>query len=343
MNDIEDRIRSAVAPYRLDNALLPQNRRRRDRAPHRNRRLRMTLAVAAGVALVVFGSATLLPVGAGGPDPAAASLLNRFARIAENAAPEPAPEVGKYVYTDTMSQESYVYVSGDGQYRFVYSVPVTTRQWLGLDGSGRQVSTTGDHPTFPTESDRATHEAFVSSGSEDANTFGSDFGRTTQDRYGPGGLFWRDTSALPTDPEELGHLIDERQIVGGPTGDWESFALATDLIRDSYARPALRAALYSYMAGLSGIEVVGPTTDAIGRRGIALASMHDGIRHEVVFDSANGKILEERDVVLEPDQDVYQNPGPGEYAYANAGQPDYIATYLSFGTVVDSVTQTPTR
>ena len=346
MNDIEERIQSALAPYRLDDELMPQPSPLRPPVPRRRRRrLRISLAAAAALALVIATVATLLPVGAGGPDPAVASLLHRFERIAQHAASEPAPQPAQYVYTETMAQESYLYVSGDGRYRFVYSVPVTTQQWLGLDGSGRQVNTTGDHPTFPTDTDRATYEAFLASGSREADTFqsGYDIGRTTQDRYGPGGLPWRDTSTLPTDPVELGRLIEERQIVGGPDGDWESFALATDLIRDTYARPELRAALYSYMAGLSGIELVGPTTDALGRPGVALASTHDGIRHEVVFDRANGKILEERDVVLEPDQRVYQNPGPGEYAYAYAGQPEHVATYMSFGAVVDSPTQTPAR
>lgn len=343
MNDIEKRIRSALMPYRLSDELMPRPGAVRPPVARPPRRLRVTLAAAAAFALVLFALGTLLPVGAGGPDPAVAALLHRFERIAQQAAAEPAPEPGQYVYTETTAQESYVYVSGDGGYRFVYSVPVTTQQWLGLDGSGRQVNTTGDHPTFPTQADRATYEAYLASGGLQADKMQFDWGKTTQDRYGPGGLFWRDTSALPTDPSELGRLIDDRQIVGGPSGDWESFALATDLIRDTYARPELRAALYSYMAGLSGIELVGKTTDALGRPGVDLASTHDGIRHEVVFDRANGKILEERDVVLDPDQDVYQNPGPGEYAYANAGQPDYVATYVTFGAVVDSTSQTPSH
>jgi hypothetical protein len=343
MNGMEERIRSALAPYRLDNELMPQPSPLRPPVPRRRRRLRISLAAAAALALVIATVATLLPVGAGGPDPAVASLLHRFERIAQHAAPEPAPQPGQYVYTETMAQESYLYVSGDGRYRFVYSVPVTTQQWLALDGSGRQVNITGDHPTFPTDTDRATYQAYLASGGKEADKMQFDWGRTTQDRYGPGGLFQRDTSSLPTDPVELGRLIDERQIVGGPDGDWESFALATDLIRDTYARPELRAALYSYMAGLSGIELVGNTTDALGRPGVALASAHDGIRSVVVFDRTNGKILEERDVVLDPDQGVYQNPGPGEFAYAYDGQPAYVATYMSFGEVVDSTTQAPSH
>jgi hypothetical protein len=341
MNNIEERIRSALAPYRLDEKLVlgEPTTPHASRWPHR-RRSRVLIAAAAAVVLTL-GLAVILPGGPGGSDPAVAALLHRFARIAQHAPAEPAPQPGQYVYTKTLANESYAYIAGDGQYRFVYSVPVTTEQWLGVDASGLQVTTTGDHPTFPTEQDRSTYQAYLASGGADADKMQFDFGRTTHDRYGPGELFWRDTSTLPTDPEELGRLIEDRQIVGGPKGDWESFALATDLIRDTYARPDLRAAIYTYMTGLSGIELVGNTTDAIGRPGVALASTHDGMRNEVVFDRATGKILEERDIVLDANDDVLNSPGPGEFAYANPGDSAYGATYEHSAEVVGSIGQTP--
>src|SRR5437867_2496621 len=161
MTDIEERIKSALDPYRLDEGLMPQ---RHAPAPQRRRRLHVTLAAAAALALAILAVAGLLPAGAGGPDPAVAALLHRFERIAQHAAPEPAPEVGQYIYTETKTQESYLHYSEGGQYRFVYSVQDTHQQWLGLDASGRQVDTTGDHPTFPTDADRATYEAYVASG-----------------------------------------------------------------------------------------------------------------------------------------------------------------------------------
>jgi hypothetical protein len=40
---------------------------------------------------------------------------------------------------------------------------------------------------------------------------------------------------------------------------------------------------------------------------------------------------------------VDQNPGPDESAYAYAGEPYYVATYMSFVEVVDSTTQVPSR
>jgi hypothetical protein len=341
MNDIEERIRSALAPYRLDEKLV-LGERNGQRASRRSPRRRSRVLIAGAAAVVVtLVLAVILPGRPGGSDPAVAALLHRFARIAQHAPTEPAPQPGQYVYTKTLANESYVYVSGDGQYRFVYSVPVTTEQWLGVDASGLQVTSTGDHPTFPTAEDRSTYQAYIASGEADAVKMQSDFGTTWRDRYGPGELFWRDTSTLPTDPAELGRLIDDRQIVGGPKGDWENFALATDLIRDTYARPDLRAALYTYMTGLSGIELMGNTTDAIGRPGVALASTHDGMRNEVVFDRATGKILEERSIVLDADQDVFNNPGPGEFAYAYPGDSAYGATYERSAEVVDAIGQTP--
>lgn len=333
MNDIEDRIRSAVRPYRAGDPVMPRQLDPEKRHVSRARRgvqMLVLTSVVAGVVLAI----TLLPI-PGGPNPAAASLLHRFAHIARNAAPESAPQPGQFVYSKTRMIDSRVFVSKDGTYRFLIIVPATEQRWLGLDGSGRVVTTTGQAPDFPMQADRAAYDAYIASGGDPIE----DWGKTVTDVYKPGELSWRDTSTLPTDPTALGQLIEERQIVSGPDGDWESFALATDLLRDSYARPELRAALYTYMAGLSGIEVLGSTTDSTGRPGVALASSHDGVRYEVVFDRKTGNILEERSVALDTDEGVYNNPGPGEYAFAYAGDTISIETYVSFRQVVGSDTQ----
>jgi hypothetical protein len=62
----------------------------------------------------------------------------------------------------------------------------------------------------------------------------------------------------------------------------------------------------------------------------------------VIFDRKSGAILEERFVVLEPNLDLYENAvGPGQQAYALAGQPMFISTYVRFGEVVDSAHEHP--
>jgi len=53
--------------------------------------------------------------------------------------------------------------------------------------------------------------------------------------------------------------------VGGPPGDWETFAIIGDLLRETHAPPALRAALYEVAANLSGVEYIGEVKDAVGR------------------------------------------------------------------------------
>lgn len=337
MNDIEERIRTAVRPYRArDDLLAKEGSNKEPRSPSHRRGVRASVIAAAVVVITLV--LMLLSLGRpGGPDPAAASLLRRFATIAQHASPEPAPQSGQYVYSETRMIDSRLYVSGDGKYRVVYSVPAIEQRWLGLDGSGRVVMTTGREPTFATQADENAYQSYLASGGEQIEPWG----KSATDLYKPGELTWHYTSTLPTDPAALGQLIDDRQIVSGPSGDWESFALATDLIRDSYARPELRSALYNYMSGLSGVELIGPTPDSIGRRGVALASSHDGVRFEVVFDKRSGDILEERDIALETNEDVYNGVGESIYAFAYAGHPISIETYLTRSRVVDSSTQTP--
>ncbi len=337
MNDLEERVRAALDPYRFNAGLQDSRGAAVVRRPQR-RRSRTIVSIAAAVVLGALVVALVLPIVAPrGPDPAAAALLHRFERIAQNADPEPSPGPGQFVYSQTRLMQSNLFVSADGAYRFVYSIPATEQRWLGVDASGRVITTTGDHPEFATSEDRARYEAFLAAG----GTAPEDWGTSYTDVYGPGELGFRDTSGLPPDPVELGRLIEDRQIVDGPGGDWESFVLATDLLRDSYARPELRAALYAYMSGLSGIEVAGTVTDGIGRSGVALVSTHDDIRNEVILDRKSGAILEERSIVLEPNHGVYENPGPGEYAYALSGQPMFVATYVRFGEVVDSAHEYP--
>jgi hypothetical protein len=306
------------------------------RSPRHRRRLTL-VAVAAAVIVLAVIAPSLLP---DSPNPAAAAIFHRFALIARDAPAEAAPGPGQYLYRKTIQTQTSLYVSGDGVYRYIYRSPAVEERWLGNDGSGRVVTKSGTY-TYLTQPDQNTFEACAAAEGQSACQIGG-AGHTHTDEYGAGELSIRDTSQLPADPDQLLQLIEDREIVGGPKGDWESFVLATDLLRDSYARPELRAALYEVMANLSGIEVVGDTTDEIGRQGIALASTHDGIRNEVVFDPKTAEIFEERSVVIDDSNAdrVLQNGGPGAYAYAPSGQSMFIATYVTFGNVVDRVGQT---
>lgn len=321
---------------RAADAETPSLRPRRRRA-----RWIVPAAVAAAVVLALVVPA-LVPLGhPGGPDPAAADLLRRFSTLAAHLPAEPTPTPGQYVFTRSTLTQGFLFVSATGV-KFAYTVPVSTTSWVGMDGSGRRIQKWGQ-PTFASAQDRAAYQSFEATSNSGPKPWTFEWGTTDDERYGPGQLGWRDTSTLPADPVALGDLIGDRKVVDGPKGDWESFVLAADLLRDSYARPDLRAALFTYMSTLPGIELGGATHDAAGRPGIVISSTHDGERFEIVFDRRTGKVLEERDVMLTNDgaDRVLQNPGPSEYAYARAGSVLDCTTYFVSGAVVDSMDVAP--
>ncbi len=92
-------------------------------------------------------------------------------------------------------------------------------------------------------------------------------------RFGPHGLTlgpvneWK----LPTDPAQLGALLRQRAIEGGPPGPREDFVQVGDLLRETGAPPALRAALFKVAASIPGVRVLGRVTDRLGRAGIVVA------------------------------------------------------------------------
>ena len=80
-------------------------------------------------------------------------------------------------------------------------------------------------------------------------------GQRTDETFKAGELHYLDLSNLPTDQSELRTLIEERRVEGGPSGDWETFAIIGDLLRETYASPELRSALYQVAANLPGVEL----------------------------------------------------------------------------------------
>jgi hypothetical protein len=79
-------------------------------------------------------------------------------------------------------------------------------------------------------------------------------------------------------------------------------ALVGDLLRESYASPQLRAALYQVGANLPGVQLIGAAKDKLGGSGIAVAYTNVGIRHELIFDPGTSAPLGERTVVVDPAQ-----------------------------------------
>jgi hypothetical protein len=309
--------------------------------PHRRRRPRrrtVIAIVAAGIAIAIAIPIAIPGGVTGGADPAAAAVLHRVALRAAKQPPEPTPGPGRFLYTRSESASTFLYVVGDGRTLFFHQ-PLIRASWIGLDGSGRILNTAGS-VTFPTKEDRAT---WIAAGSPDLCADVCQ-GGTDSELFGPGELIYANYTDLPTDPEELLELIESRELIGGPRGDWETFAIIGDLLRETSLQPKERAALYQVAAELPGVELVGRVVDGAGRPGVAVAYTRTNTdapsRHELIFDPTTAELLGENEVLTEDSTVDVESGGPGAIygGVGPAGTRTFATTYLVSG-VVGSTTE----
>lgn len=308
------------------------------RAPER-RAARRQWAIAAGVAAAAVAIAVavpaLLPGGPGGASPAAAKALRRVARVAANQPPEPVPAPGQYLYSRSWSEQTLLYVVGNGEPNFLFTHPLTRESWIGLDGSGRIRETAGGI-TFPTPRDRV---AWERAGRPDLRA-----GETSDDTYGRSALSWRDFSKFPTDAEKLLRVLEKRELVGGDAADWVTFQIIGELLTETYASPKLRGALYEVAANFPGVEFRGRMSDGAGREGISVAYVGGGWRQELVFDPDTSRLLAARWVMLDSEEagvSVGPDTWPGTIiAFGPPGTEVSSALYFE-SAVVDSMEDRP--
>jgi hypothetical protein len=295
----------------------------------RSRRM-LPWSVAAGVAAAAVVIAVAIPVvlpggGSGGAPSAAAKALHRASNVAARQPVTQRPGPDQYVFTKTTDAYLNVWADvGPNQEGFSVLMPGTREAWIRPDGAGRLLETTGT-PVFLSEQDRA---VWIASGSPDLGG-----NRTTDETYSAGqrGLYYMDLSNLPTDPVSLKSLIEERKVEGGPPGDAETFTIIGDMLRETYAPPELRAALFQIASELPGVELVGNVKDEQGRDGVAVGYTTGGLRQELIFDPNTSALLGERTVVTDPSASQ-------EAQHLQVGDVVGWAAYLSTG-IVDSTTE----
>lgn len=301
--------------------------RNNGRASHRRRGLLSVFVIAITLALVV---PIALPEGTGGASPAAAEALHQVAIRAARLAPEPAPEPGEYLYVESSASATSLYVTGGDAPNFFFETTTKRSTWISPDGSGRIIEVvTVD---FPSEADRAAWR--------DAGAPRLQGDLSSDETFGRGELSFVDTNELPNDPRELRSWIEVR------TGEdtWRTFSMVGDLLRYTTTPPAVRAALYLVAADLDGVELVGKTTDALGRSGVAVGYTHAGVRHELIFDPGTAELLGEEDVLVEDSEVDVESGGPGAI-YGSAGPAGTRAsatTYL-FSEIADTISVSPER
>ncbi|MEV5705616.1 CU044_5270 family protein [Actinoallomurus sp. NPDC052274] len=84
------------------------------------------------------------------------------------------------------------------------------------------------------------------------------------------------------------------------SADEQVFNGITGMVAESYLPPSLRAALFQATKKIKGITLVGDSTDAAGRHGVAVAlSFREGIREEIIFDRTTYAPLGSRTVLAD--------------------------------------------
>jgi hypothetical protein len=139
---------------------------------------------------------------------------------------------------------------------------------------------------------------------------------------GASSVNWDELCALPTDPGRLYATIREKIGSAGPDKDSETFTTIGDLLRESPAPPAVRAALYGAAAMVPGVRLVGEVSDAQGRSATSVGRRANGVDQRYLVDPATGRLLEEQ-------------------VFTSDGKLMFRATYEAGGPVADDHTTIP--
>jgi hypothetical protein len=259
----------------------------------RRRRARPRRRLLAGAALAVALTGLAITVGASlqsgsttEPALAAGPLLQRLARIA-SVQPRAVPGPGQYLYTASHSLTGSDTVLPGGVYCQVVFQEYR-QNWIAANGEGLFRETDGP-AHYLSGRETTACKAVPAQPSGQSDTWAAP-GCLSIDPIPLG--------RLPRDPASLRARLLTGKVEGGPPGPAEAFTQVGDLLRETDARPALRAALYRAAAGLPGVKSLGTVTDKLGRQGLGLAFDSDGTRHELIFSATTSALLSEQDVLV---------------------------------------------
>jgi hypothetical protein len=317
------------------------------------RRWRIGAAAITAAAAVAIALAVLLPGNSGGPGSAEryihslprvgtserggrqlASLV--LLRAARTAAKQPATKglaPRQFFYTKIEGWQEGQEGRPTGRLP-TYFQPFTREMWISPNGGRtREVDS---HLEFATRADAAYFTHLLRNQPNTLNGHPTD--TTFKRRDSP----YINLNNVPTGPAQLKKLIENRTLEAVPPGDAFSFQVISDLLRYSYAPPAVRSALYTIASQLPGVRLIGPTHDQLGRPGTGIAyylpgppslngapSLDKREIYEMIFDPQTSALLADQTVVLHRTNSTPFPPG----AVTNS------AAYLT-SSIVDSTTAT---
>ncbi|HVD86005.1 MAG TPA: CU044_5270 family protein [Solirubrobacterales bacterium] len=275
------------------------------RSPWFGRRLAFAGPLAAAAVAATF-------VGLPGSGSDGVPTLPALARAADVAADQPpADSAARYAFMKTRSTSSSVTVaSGEA---WITVQPEVTEVWLASDGSGR-VRTVTERAHWAGPGDRAAWEAagrppFMSHGWGGSSQQSDLPQRGTEVPPSASALAATmervSLSQLPTDPNQLAELLqrEAEKEANGYSIAVRTLDLAAVLLNDPQASPELRAALYRAEGLIPGVEYLGPVSDELGRRGVAVGaeSSNSGAPtlYSLIFDPSTSQVLATQQLVRE--------------------------------------------
>ncbi|QAY69845.1 CU044_5270 family protein [Xylanimonas protaetiae] len=109
------------------------------------------------------------------------------------------------------------------------------------------------------------------------------------------GFTWDELDALPTDPVQLRAALLAATPSSGHGRNYDLFDSVQWLLFGSPARPELRRALWTVLAGIDEVTLLGGRTDALGRQGTAVeVKFPDWYVTTMTLDPTTGMLLEWR-------------------------------------------------
>ena len=331
--DLETRLRAAADHLPLPDpavtdrvvALVTERMRAAPVAPARPKKSRRTraprpglVAVAAAIGIAALGSVLVGSFAGDGAriDPAVAAALHRAAITAAHQPALPSLKAGQYYhFRDTelgwvekaIAPSSFTACATacpPPPSDWVVKAPVVTDSWIAADGSGLRVETIG-RATFRSDAVRRSYLRMY------GFPVNHPLGIPTRDVFPKGqrtfgwGLTYRQLRKLPSNPARLLDLVRRQAAPSSQATDpsssnplnYEEFVVIGDMMRDSPLQPRVRAAFYTILSHLPGVEYGGRVTDPLGRPGIQVSMQRSsGEPHDIlIFDPRNAQLLSEGD------------------------------------------------
>ncbi|MFG2833413.1 CU044_5270 family protein [Streptomyces zaomyceticus] len=226
-------------------------------------------------------------------------LLDRIS-LAAAGAEAPNGRAGQYIYIETRAANTHVKTIG-GESVLVSDPLHTRRSWRSPDGLKGWLIEPGN--TGP--------EGITLEGRDEKGDVPKPhLGAPSHDYL----------ATLPTDPDALLRKIYEETEGQGNGKDQQAFTTIGDLLVESWPTPELTAALYRAAAKIPGVVTVDSATDAVGRKGVAVARLDEssGQRTEWIFDSKTLTFLGERTVQVKGTGGEGGLIKPGTVVYTHA-------------------------